>query len=86
MSGFNGKRLPHIDNLVNLVVIEGEGVSRAEAMRVLAPRGIALIRRGGSWTRAVKPVPTIHTLEYLDLRERSALIPSTANFCIPFPK
>ena len=57
VSSFNGKTLPHIDNLVNLVVIEGEGVSSAEAMRVLAPRGIALIRRGGSWARAVKPVP-----------------------------
>ena len=57
VSGFNGKALPHIDNLVNLVAIEGPGVSKAEAMRVLAPRGIALIKRGGSWTRAVKPVP-----------------------------
>jgi len=57
VSGFNGKTLPYIDNLVNLVAIEGEGVSKAEAMRVLAPRGITLIKRGDSWTKAVKPVP-----------------------------
>ena len=56
-SAFNGKKLPHVDNLVNLVAIEGGSVPEAEAMRVLAPRGIALFRRGGSWTRAVKPVP-----------------------------
>jgi outer membrane protein assembly factor BamB len=54
---FNGKTLPYIDNLVNLVVIEGGVVSPAEAMRVLAPRGIALIKRGDSWTKAVKAVP-----------------------------
>jgi outer membrane protein assembly factor BamB len=57
VSGFNGKALPHIDNLVNLIAIEGGVVSPAEAMRVLAPRGIALIKRGDSWTRAVKAVP-----------------------------
>jgi outer membrane protein assembly factor BamB len=57
VSGFNGRTLPHIDNLVNLIAIEGEGVSKAEAMRVLAPRGIALIKHAGSWTKAVKPVP-----------------------------
>ena len=57
VSGFHGKILPHIDNLVNLVAIEGGDVPEAEAMRVLAPRGIALIQRGGSWTKAVKPVP-----------------------------
>jgi len=57
VTGFNGTALPHIDNLVNLVAIEGGGVPEAEAMRVLAPRGIALIKRGGSWARAVKPVP-----------------------------
>ena len=39
VSAFNGKALPHIDNLVNLIAIESGDVSRAEAMRVLAPRG-----------------------------------------------
>jgi len=57
VSSFNGKTLPHIDNLVNLIAIKGQGVFRAEAMRVLAPRGIALIKRDGSWTRAAKPLP-----------------------------
>jgi outer membrane protein assembly factor BamB len=57
ISAFNGKTLPHIDNLVNLVAIEGGGVSKSEAMRILAPRGVALTKRGGSWTKTVKPVP-----------------------------
>jgi outer membrane protein assembly factor BamB len=57
VNGFGGGALPYIDNLVNLIAVEGGEVSRSEAMRVLAPRGIALIKRDGSWTRTVKPVP-----------------------------
>lgn len=51
---FDGKTLPYIDRLVNLVV-SGVGcpVSGEEIERVLAPRGVALI--GGK--KSVKPVP-----------------------------
>ena len=53
-----GKRLPYIDNLVNLVVAEDLGeISMDEVMRVLAPRGAACIRRDGAWNVTVKPVP-----------------------------
>ena len=39
---FDGKRLPYIDNLANLVVVEDQaGVSDDEILRVLAPRGVA---------------------------------------------
>ncbi len=49
-----GDRLPYADNLVNLVVVEDPGqVSRDEVLRVLAPRGVALI--GGQ--KIVKPWP-----------------------------
>jgi len=43
---FNGKTLPYIDNLVNLVVVSGVGVqvSGDEIARVLAPGGVALIK------------------------------------------
>ena len=57
VSRLAGEALPYIDNLVNLVAIEGGNVKEAEAMRVLSPRGIALIHKEGEWTRAVKPVP-----------------------------
>ena len=51
---YDGKRLPYVDNLVNLLVAENlETLSMAEVRRVLAPRGVALI--GG--TKTVKPWP-----------------------------
>ncbi|NQT87393.1 class I SAM-dependent methyltransferase, partial [bacterium] len=51
---FDGKTLPYIDNLVNALVADALGdVPMAEVMRVLAPRGVALI--GGKKT--VKPWP-----------------------------
>jgi len=53
----DGKVLPYIDNLVNLVAVEGGEMGEGEVMRVLAPRGIALIKQGGSWHKRVKPVP-----------------------------
>ncbi|MDP6634616.1 MAG: PQQ-binding-like beta-propeller repeat protein [Phycisphaerae bacterium] len=55
---FDGKNLPYADNLVNLIVAEDLGnVPVTEAMRALAPRGIAYIKQGGRWTKTVKPVP-----------------------------
>ena len=52
------RRLPYIDNLVNLVVSGGLGkVSMDEVMRVLAPNGVAYIKRGGRWAKTVKPRP-----------------------------
>ncbi len=55
---FDGKRLPYVDNLASLVVAERLGdVPMEEAMRVLAPGGTAYVKRGGPWTKAVKPRP-----------------------------
>ena len=55
---FNGKRLPYIDNLVNLVVFESPGdVPMEEVLRVLCPGGTACIRTGDGWTKTVKPRP-----------------------------
>ena len=51
---FDGKRLPYVDNLVNLLVAGELGeVSMDEVMRVLAPLGVAYV--GGEKT--VKPRP-----------------------------
>jgi len=53
-----GARLPYVDNLVNLVVTEELGdVPMAEVLRVLAPRGVAYVRRKGGWQKTVKPWP-----------------------------
>jgi len=51
---FDGRQLPYVDNLVNLLVAEELGeVTREEVTRVLAPLGVAYI--GGEKT--VKPWP-----------------------------
>jgi len=51
---FDGKELPYVDNLVNLVIADDPGgLSRGEILRVLAPGGVAII--GGE--KIVKPWP-----------------------------
>jgi outer membrane protein assembly factor BamB len=53
-----GKRLPYIDNLVNLVVSEDLGViPQSEVIRVLCPDGAGYIRQGDRWEKFVKPRP-----------------------------
>jgi len=53
-----GDRLPYIDNLVNLVVVDGPDlVDTAEIMRVLVPGGVVCMKKDGKWTKTVKPVP-----------------------------
>ena len=55
---FDGAHLPYADNTVNLVVAESLGeVSSDEVMRVLAPGGVLCLKRGGRWTRTIKPRP-----------------------------
>jgi len=55
---FNGKNLPYVDNLVNLLIVEDLGrTSIKEVMRVLVPNGVAYIKKDGTWSKAVKPRP-----------------------------
>jgi outer membrane protein assembly factor BamB len=55
---FDGQRLPYTDNLVNLLVIEDpDAVSAGQWDRVLAPEGVAMVRRGDVWEKTVKPRP-----------------------------
>ncbi|NQV34095.1 MAG: PQQ-binding-like beta-propeller repeat protein, partial [Phycisphaeraceae bacterium] len=55
---WDGRSLPYADNLVNLVVAETrENLSDAELLRVLAPGGVALVRRQGQWERISKGRP-----------------------------
>jgi len=52
---FDGKNLPYIDNLVNLVVATDKcKVSEDEILRILAPKGVAYI----NGKKTVKPWPT----------------------------
>jgi len=55
---FDGRNLPYVDDLVNLLVAEDLGaVAMDEAMRVLAPGGVACVKRGEQWRKTVKPWP-----------------------------
>ncbi|NQT88418.1 PQQ-binding-like beta-propeller repeat protein, partial [bacterium] len=53
---WNGAALPYADNLVNLLVAEAP-CPAGETVRVLAPRGVAYVKRNGAWSKTVKPVP-----------------------------
>ncbi len=55
---FDGKHLPYIDNLVNLLVAEDLGdVPMGEVRRVLVPSGVAYVKGQDGWTKTVKPRP-----------------------------
>jgi len=56
---FDGKRLPYVDNLVDLLVVsDAESTVPAEEIRrVLAPLGVVCRRRGSSWETTGKPWP-----------------------------
>jgi outer membrane protein assembly factor BamB len=51
--------LPYADNLVNLLVADAStgGLSKKEVLRVLAPGGVACLRKDGAWEKTVKPWP-----------------------------
>lgn len=47
---WEGERLPYVDNLINLLVVEGgTKPAQAEMLRVLAPHGVAYVKSGGGW-------------------------------------
>ncbi len=55
---FDGRHLPFIDNVVNVLVVDGDhDVTRQEMLRVLAPGGTAIVGSGGTTDRIVKPRP-----------------------------
>ncbi len=50
--------LPYTDNLVNLLAADDLGnVPMEEVMRVLTPRGVALVKVGKNWKKTTKPWP-----------------------------
>jgi outer membrane protein assembly factor BamB len=71
---WSGEGLPYADNLVNLIIVDGESVSAKEIARVLTPRGVALVRGElesrdpklktqtadelKGWTKLVKRIPS----------------------------
>jgi outer membrane protein assembly factor BamB len=53
----DGQTLPCIDDLVNIVVVEGGSLADEEIMRVLVPGGVALVRDDGRWRKFEKEWP-----------------------------
>ena len=72
---FDGKALPYIDGVVNLIVGGGGQVSDAELQRVLAPGGVAMV---GS-RKIVKPQPkgTDEWTHYLHAADNNAVAEDT---------
>ncbi|MGI9471467.1 MAG: PQQ-binding-like beta-propeller repeat protein, partial [Rubripirellula sp.] len=55
---YNGRDLPYVDGLVNLVLCkESCEVPDAELMRVLVPGGRLVVEGANGWEKKVKPVP-----------------------------
>jgi len=55
---WSGPSLPYADSLVNLLIADDLGeVSMEECLRVLAPGGVAYVKRDGRWHKKVKPWP-----------------------------
>ncbi|UCE47350.1 MAG: PQQ-binding-like beta-propeller repeat protein, partial [Phycisphaerales bacterium] len=53
-----GNQLPYIDNFVNLVVSADTGrIATGEILRVLAPKGVAYVKKFGQWIKLVKERP-----------------------------
>ena len=53
--GFDGRHLPYVGELVNLLVATDLGeVTMDEVRRVLAPDGVAYVRQEGVWQKTVK--------------------------------
>lgn len=55
---WSGERLPLVDNLARLIVVEEPAtVPRDELLRSLCPGGVALVGRHESWEKTTKPWP-----------------------------
>ncbi len=55
---WDGARLPYADNLANLVVAEDDSQAVvSEAIRVLAPLGVLLVRKGAQWEKHIRAWP-----------------------------
>ena len=55
---WEGNELPYADNLINLLVVQEDArqkLTEEEIMRVLAPNGVAYMKRDGQWNKQVKP-------------------------------
>ena len=56
---YNGRDLPYVDNLVNLVLCKSScRVPVSELMRVIVPGGLLMKEESDAWKKTVKPKPS----------------------------
>jgi len=73
---FDGRNLPYVDGMVNLVVVERpDTVAPAEIMRVLAPGGVAMV--GGRKTVKPRPAEIDEWTHYLHGADNNAVAADT---------
>lgn len=54
--GWDGRKLPYVDNLATLVVCENPvAVPAGELMRVVRPFGAVVVKQEGKWSATIKP-------------------------------
>jgi outer membrane protein assembly factor BamB len=78
---WDGRALPYIDSLVNLLVVEDKGeLTESEMLRVLTPGGVAYVKSADGWTKTVKPLPknTDEWTHYLHGPDGNAVAHDTA--------
>jgi len=81
---FDGKNLPYIDNMVNFIYCSKRyDLSDAEILRVLAPRGKAVVVDSGKARTIVKPVPPEYDEWHHYLRNADNNAVSTDTFIKP---
>ena len=50
VEAFDGKHLPYAENLINLLIVEDSAdLTADEIRRVVAPRGVVVIKKNGRW-------------------------------------
>ncbi len=54
---FDGRTIPCVDALVNIVVVADASIADEEVLRVLAPGGVAMLSEDGGWRRLQKAWP-----------------------------
>jgi len=76
IDSFDGRNLPYVDNMVNLLVADKLGtVSQAEVMRVLTPGGVAVI--GGKKHIKTRPASIDEWTHYLHDADNNAVAKDT---------
>ena len=80
---FSNVDLPRINELLNVVVVEGGSLADEEVLRVLVPGGIALVRDDGRWRKIEKEWPADIGRAELPVVRRMGIYSRSLGFSCP---